>query len=430
MSTYVWSARRPRAADVGRAASDVVIGAIAAGAVGLLVEKGPFYALVPLVALVAVWLAVRPRPAALVLGASIPATQTIASGHVGLHIGAGDLLLLLLFFAAVGAAVLERDAETFKALGPVRRPVVQYCLFVLILLFAHPGFQPVVQTFQRYELIAFPLVVGSYLVLRGVHLSLLKAYLIGATALALVFPFDALGLQKNPAGQFMANAILLIVGVPALSRYRLLLPLLVYGLFASESRGALLACAAGVALLLAMRLVASPRQALGWGLLVAAVALLAFQLMPRNSQIFVTSYGAQGNSNAAWNVRYRQNYWDEALSITRAHPWLGVGVGSYGSVVPAGPFYTDDPHNVFLLQAAEGGWAFAVSWVVLILGTALALFRLRRIELAPAALAVLLATAGHGLLDVYWVRGTPVLSWLLVGMACALAWQSREAARA
>jgi hypothetical protein len=24
----------------------------------------------------------------------------------------------------------------------------------------------------------------------------------------------------------------------------------------------------------------------------------------------------------------------------------------------------------------------------------------------------------HGLVDVYWVRGTPILGWLLVGMAC------------
>ena len=47
---------------------------------------------------------------------------------------------------------------------------------------------------------------------------------------------------------------------------------------------------------------------------------------------------------------------------------------------------------------------------------------------AVAAAAVLLSTVAHGMVDVYWVRGTPVLGWLLVGMACGeLALRRREA---
>ena len=34
--------------------------------------------------------------------------------------------------------------------------------------------------------------------------------------------------------------------------------------------------------------------------------------------------------------------------------------------------------------------------------------------------AVLLSTVAHGMVDIYWVRGTPVLGWLLVGMACGV----------
>ena len=51
---------------------------------------------------------------------------------------------------------------------------------------------------------------------------------------------------------------------------------------------------------------------------------------------------------------------------------------------------------------------------------------MRRIELAPVAAGVLVATAAHGLVDVYWVRVTPVLGWLLVGMVCGLYAKSRE----
>jgi ABC-type amino acid transport system permease subunit len=64
--------------------------------------------------------------------------------------------------------------------------------------------------------------------------------------------------------------------------------------------------------------------------------------------------------------------------------------------------------------------------VILIIGTSLALLRLRHTDLAPAAVGLLVATAAHGLVDVYWVRGTPVLSWLLVGMASACAYQAHH----
>jgi membrane-bound metal-dependent hydrolase YbcI (DUF457 family) len=73
-----------------------------------------------------------------------------------------------------------------------------------------------------------------------------------------------------------------------------------------------------------------------------------------------------------------------------------------------------------LLQAAEGGYVLAASFVVLIAGVLLVLARARNLETSPAAAAVLVATVAHGLVDVFWVRGTPVLSWLLVGMTLGL----------
>ena len=75
---------------------------------------------------------------------------------------------------------------------------------------------------------------------------------------------------------------------------------------------------------------------------------------------------------------------------------------------------------MLLLQAAEGGYLLAASFVLLIAGSFLALFRMRRIDVAAVAAGVLLSTVAHGLVDVYWVRGTPVLGWLLVGMVCGL----------
>jgi hypothetical protein len=427
MSGYAWSARRPSPGDIGRAGRDVAIGALAAGAVGLLVGTSPFYALLLPVALVAVWLTVRPRAAAVALGATIPAVAAVGLDHLGLHIGLGDPVLVLLFLAATGAAALERNATTFTMLRPAKWPVLQYCVFVLVLFCAHPGVQPLLQTLQRYELIVFPLVIGSYLVIRGVHVTALKAYIVAASVIAVMFPFVSLGLQKNPAGQFVADALLLVIGVPRLARYRILVPVLVWGMFATESRGAIVACAVGVTVILDLRWTRSPQKAAATGFAIVAIAVLAFAVMPPSTQAFITSYGSTGNTNAAWNVRFRQGYDRDALQIIRAHPWLGVGVGSYGNATAAAQLTAvSDPHEVLLLQAAEGGWAFAASFVVLILGTALVLFRVRQTELAAAAIAILLATAVHGLVDVYWVRGTPVLGWLLTGMVCASLLRQRE----
>ena len=67
---------------------------------------------------------------------------------------------------------------------------------------------------------------------------------------------------------------------------------------------------------------------------------------------------------------------------------------------------------------AEGGYLFAACFIFLIAATMFALRRMRQVDVAAAAAGLLIATAAHGLVDIYWVRGTPVLGWLVVGMAC------------
>ena len=57
--------------------------------------------------------------------------------------------------------------------------------------------------------------------------------------LAVVSPLHDFGVQKNPVGQMIANAILLIVAVQKLRALLPLLLILVPGLFLTQSRGAL-----------------------------------------------------------------------------------------------------------------------------------------------------------------------------------------------
>lgn len=422
------SSRRPWPwlARATRFTVEVMIAAATALVLGAEVEHHLKLSIAAAGALAALWLLVRPHAAAVALGLTIPALENIAGGHLGVNLTVTDFLLLLATLSAVGSAVVAADGAVFRALRSQSFPLLQYCAFLLVLLAAHLGVGAAVQTVQRLELVGLPVLVGCYLALRRADLRLLQAYVVGTTAVAAIWHFHHLSLQKNPAGQLMANAIVVLVGVPRLGRLRFVLPVLVYGLFATESRGAIVACALGLGAVFLVRGLHSPRQVLAQVAVLVAVVLVAFRFMPAAVQSRITDFSSQGGSAAAFTVQVRTDYRHDAIRIADAYPWFGVGVGSYINGV--NQFHltqADDPHNVVLLQAAEGGWPFAASFVVLVLGTVVGLVRLRRSGLAAVAFGLMVSTVAHGMVDVYWVRGTPVLSWLVVGMVCGAAWRER-----
>jgi hypothetical protein len=427
MMVLAWSRRPwPRLARASRFATEVAIAGAGALVLGSAVGNHRLVAIAAAAALASLWLLVRPNAAAIALGVSLPALENIAGGHLGVNLTITDFLLLLATASALGGAVVAADGTVFQALRPLALPFLQYCAFLLVLLAAHLGRGAGVQTLQRLELFGLPVLVGCYLALRRAELPLLQAYVLGTTAVAAIWPAYHLSLQKNPAGQLMANAIVVLVGLPRLGRLRLLLPVLVVGLFATESRGAIVACAIGLGVVFLVRGLHSPKQVLAQVAVLVAVVLVAFQFMPATVQSRITDLSSQGSSAAAFTVRVRTDYRHDAVRIANAHPWFGVGVGSYlDGVQQLDLTETTDPHNVFLLQAAEGGWLFAASFVVLVLGTVVALVRLRRSGLAAVAFGLVVSTVAHGMVDVYWVRGTPVLAWLAVGMVCGAAWRER-----
>jgi O-antigen ligase len=158
---------------------------------------------------------------------------------------------------------------------------------------------------------------------------------------------------------------------------------------------------------------------------IVTAGLAIYQFLPGDVTAHFADLSGSGTSASAYNINIRYQYDHDAESLIAAHPWTGVGVGNYMAGQAALGTQTTDPHNVVLLEAAEGGYLFAASFLLLIGGTALVLWRLRRVELASAAAAVMLATFAHGMVDVYWVRGLPVLGFLLVGMVCGLAARRR-----
>jgi O-antigen ligase len=201
---------------------------------------------------------------------------------------------------------------------------------------------------------------------------------------------------------------------------------LVPGLFLTESRGALGALAIGLALIFVLTGF-ERRPILARVAPVVLLAVGVFVLLPGSVRARVTTLSAGTGTPAAYSLHIRQQLSADARQIIRQHPWLGVGVGNYARADSTSTTPSDDPHQVILLQAAEGGYGLAAAWIVLIAGSCVALLRIRQSAMAVTAVAVLVATAAHGLIDVYWARGTPLLGWILAGMACATTsrWTSR-----
>ena len=206
--------------------------------------------LVPLAA----WLLSRPDVPLVLLGASLPVLQSVAGGRLGYQVAISDLLLVLLGAALLFRAAATGSAPEVRALRPVALPILVYGTIMVLLVPFHIGLGNVLQTGQRFELFLVPLVVGAFAALSDRHVPLLQAYVLSTTALAVVWPLhEFAGLQKNPVGHLIANAILLLVGFRALHRLWPCLLVLVPGLLLTQSRGAIVAAAVGITVLVLLR---------------------------------------------------------------------------------------------------------------------------------------------------------------------------------
>ena len=413
------SRRSDRAPRFDRFATGVAVAVILAAIFGgyLLLRGQTLVAVAFCVVPLIIWLFAQPRPALILLGASIPITYSLTGGRGGFNLSPSDLLLLFVGAGILFQATITDSLPAIRALKPIAPAVVQYGFFMLLLLAVHLSVSDFAKTGQRFELFLLPLIVGAFAALTGRHAALLKGYVVAATLLAALWPVaHSLG-QKNPVGQMIANAILLLVGVRALRRYLPSLVILVPGLVLTASRGAIAATAIGLAVIAAF-------QSTRAGTVIARAAVLAvlafgtYATLPPALQNRLLTFTPGVNSPGAYALHVRQQYAKDAEHIIRAHPLVGIGVGNYFAGNAYQGTQAQDPHDVLLLQAAEGGYAFALSFVLLIVGSIVALRKMTRVDVAAAAAAVLIATVVHGLVDVYWVRGTPVLGWLLLGMAC------------
>jgi O-antigen ligase len=110
--------------------------------------------------------------------------------------------------------------------------------------------------------------------------------------------------------------------------------------------------------------------------LVGTISVLgALQIGPLASIVYKTS------------VSLRGEYWQAAINMAKINPWSGVGMDSYGDwyrrardeqamVLPGPGVVTNAAHNVPLDLLAYGGYPLFISYLALIVISAIAVFRL------------------------------------------------------
>ena len=356
------------------------------------------------------------------LAVTLPYIADVSGGALGVNVAPSDLFMTFLVAGLVFELALANRADELRAIAPLKLVIGQYVAVLAVLLVAHPQLAVLVATGQRVELFVFPLVVGALVARIRREYWFLRAYVVGAAATgALWLAGIELG-QKNPIGQFIANALIVLFAVKQVRPWlQWLTPLLVASLLWTQSRGAILSVGIGFVVLIVVQPGARSRvRSLALSVPVAIAAFVTFRLLPEQAQERNLTFTSGNETAGEWAIKIREQYHADAWAFIHAHPWTGIGVGNYRAGSQYEGTFTDDPHQVLLLEGATGGYLLMASFVVLTVGAMFVGWRAtRHTSLGPAAVAMTAAIVGHGLVDVYWVRGTPILGWLLLGMALA-----------
>lgn len=309
-----------------------------------------------------------------------------------------------------------------------------FLAWLVVVLAAHPSGHSAFKTLTAVEITVFPLVLGASVLDRRHAPIAMGGFVLIALPLAMLWitssDFGFSG-NKNGAGQFLSVAVLLAIVLATGHPWRYaLVAVLFVGMLFTASRGAVIGTAIGAIVLLTVRGLGSWRRTAIAAVTLTALVVIGFNTVPATVQArLVAVLHANGSTNGPtdanlskvqlqtnYNLKIRTHYREDAYSLIRQHPILGVGTGNY--ITGSGPTITLDPHNLLLRTAAEGGYPNTTFFLLFVGGASVLVFRRLRVSpWAGPALAVQAATLTHGLVDVYWIRGIPVLGWLLVGMA-------------
>lgn len=216
---------------------------------------------------------------------------------------------------------------------------------------------------------------------------------------------------------------------------------ILFALYASYSRGAWLGAAAAG---LAMAVFFPRRLSLGVGLGIAGVigswALISAGLLPASIAARFASLAEVANfsdvrgmniNDANFAIVERLAHWQAALDMARANPWLGVGLGNYGTAyawyaLVNWPLSLGHAHNIYLNALAETGLFGLMTYVVIWLSAiGLTIQTLRRSSgwrrgLALGLLGVWAHLLAHQVVDNLHVNNIDLLMATELALLCAL----------
>lgn len=233
--------------------------------------------------------------------------------------------------------------------------------------------------------------------------------------------------HPNSLGAFLLLPVPLVVAGAVASRRRLpwlaVLAVSLFGLYASFSRGALIALAIMPLVFLGGRraLLAGPLLAL----------LLVFATPPLIEERFATL------TTSGSEVANRVDFWETAIEIWQDRPLLGVGPGGFPAAyaearvpgkgfLPATQFQPPPhAHNMGLHLLAEQGLLGLLAFTFVVGLAVRCALRLRRSEqrlvslVGAGTLAALAGFLVHNLVDVTLFETTAVYFWALLGFLAA-----------
>ncbi|MBL8723135.1 MAG: O-antigen ligase family protein [Planctomycetes bacterium] len=140
------------------------------------------------------------------------------------------------------------------------------------------------------------------------------------------------------------------------------------GVLASESRGALVASAVGVALCLWLAQPRTLRQHLALAAILVLLASITALLLPASVWARFAQLGVELQGGGS-----RLDIWRGAVALWRQFPWFGTGLGTFGDLSPATqsalvPGRIENVHNDPLELLVESG-VVGAALVTLLLGT-------------------------------------------------------------
>ncbi len=238
-----------------------------------------------------------------------------------------------------------------------------------------------------------------------------------------------------------SNLSPLTQGEKRLARLLLALTLIVMlaAVALTQSRGAYLALAIGLVIFGCLRcrwfLSAIPI------LFLEVIALLRrFSIQPMADFVL--------NNATLGGVAGRLEIWSGAVYMLRDFPYTGIGLGTFGRMAYARPYFTlsrpdatvSHAHNLFLQIGVDLGLPGLLAYIVLLVTASNAAWQAYRTfgrsgrsdlaALAAGLLASIVVLVVHGLTDaVTWGTKPAIIPWLIMGLAAALHHRAREGTR-